>query len=523
MMSDRRSVLKAALVSPALLCLPNVAAATPLSGDVGVASGEPQPNSVIIWTRVPEAAQSSSVMVSYKVSLTSDLRNPVATGTHTTDSTQDYTVKVLVSGLQPFTRYYYGFSTTTGYVSLTGRTKTAPAATANPAQITFAYFSCQDFSSGYYNVYANLIAQDDVDFCVHLGDNIYADAQGGNIRPDPATAVTLDEYRAKHKLYLSDPNLRTARQNFPWIYLWDDHEVYNDYAGQTVDTNTPGQRQNGYTAFLNYMPVFPSFTSSTPYEVRLYRKLSFGSLMDVFVLDERQYRSAPPCDPYYLTTGCGARNDTNRTMLGQAQKDWLTSGLSSATGRWKFILNEVMFQEFLLADFSIFGVQDVPQKLFKNPAPAGLFGFNVYVDLDAWDGFASERSDLIEVMSDVRNVVFCTGDIHNCYAGDIRPDFSKTSQPSVAVEVTGGSVTSGGLSEITGVNLNYIGAPAVLSANPSMKYVNLTKHVFTKMVVTPQKVTVTYEAVNTITKTTYKPSVLKKFTVNDGNPTLIVN
>ncbi len=521
-MPNRRSLLKASVAAPMLLTLAPSAQAQ-LEGDVGVASGDPRPYSVVIWTRVPEFAQSgTSVVVSYKVSRNADLSQPVATGTFTTSATRDWTVKLRVSGLEPFTRYYYGFTTTTGYTSVTGRTKTIPNYGQRIEEVRFAYVSCQDFTAGYYTVYANMATQDDIDFCVHLGDNIYETGSAafqGAVREDTigdGEAKVLDEYRQKYKLYLTDPNMREVRRLFPWFIMWDDHEVFNDYAGTTVDTVAPGRRQDGYQAFMEYMPMAPQSTTD-PNELRMYRKVPFGLLMDLILTDERQYRDPLICDTSFFTTGCEGLDDPNRTMLGTTQAAWLKDALqSSPTRRWKMLMSEVMWQRFTILGFGSGAGKDLPQKIFKNPLAVDP---GVYINLDAWDGYPEERKGILQFIKDegIKNVVVCTGDIHNCYAGELRPDFLDETSDSVAVEVVGGSVTSSGIAELTGgLDLTELGQTLILGANPSMKYLDLTYHVFTKMIVREEAVTVSYEAVGTVTAQTAQAFQLAKFQVFNG-------
>ncbi|WP_287129072.1 alkaline phosphatase [Candidatus Cyanaurora vandensis] len=525
-MSNRRSILQAALTVPAVLFLPTAGAVT--LTDSGVASGEPRPDGVVIWTRVPEYAQTGGAVTgTFKVSLNPDLSAPVVTGSFSTSPTVDYTVKIQVTGLAAFTRYYYGFTTTTGYTSVIGRTKTAPAENSQPAEIRFAYFSCQDFTQGYYTVYANLVAKDDVDFCVHLGDNIYetgaAGFQTGQVREDTiggGEATTLDHYRQKYKLYLSDPNLLEARRLFPFITLWDDHEVYNDYYGPGVGRTDPNRQRAGYQAFLEYntaLPVEPLSTTNPP-KVRMYRQFVFGNLMEMFVLDLRQYRNGPPCRLNYFTPGCLNLDDPNpfapeRTMMGTNQKSWFKTEINNSTRRWKMVLNEMMMQEFKILDVGLF--RGVPQKLFKQPYAIEI---GLYINLDAWDGYPAERKELLQFIkgNEIKNVVFCTGDIHNCYASELRTDFDAVGVPAAAVEVVGGSVSSAGVTELAGSDLTLLGRPILYDANPSLKYLDLKSHVYTKMVVTAAEVKVTYEAVNTVIQPTSGTFRLAAFSIPDG-------
>ncbi|AGY57292.1 alkaline phosphatase D family protein [Gloeobacter kilaueensis] len=549
-MFNRRSVLKGTLAVPALL-LAGESGFAQATDDYGVASGEPQPDGVLLWTRVPEAFQGSgAVTVRYEVAADSGFSTIVATGSQVTDASSDYTVKVRVSGLAAFSRYYYRFTSDTGYTSVTGRTKTAPAAGSEPARLTFAYVSCQDFTQGYYTVFAAIVADDDADFCVHLGDNIYetgaADFQKGQVRLDTiggGEATTLDEYRQKYRLYLSDANYREVRRQFCWIHLWDDHEVFNNYAGTELTSASDEARQAaGYQAFLEYLPVEPvsplAIGSDGKASVQLYRKLSFGSLADLFVLDERQYRDGVVCKSDLFTPPCPELDDPARTMLGTSQKTWLKDNLAASAARWKVILNEVMAMRFAAIDISLFGPTGQAPRYFdralpiKNPrlyqgANQDLINsLTLYINLDAWDGYPAERQELLQFIGDrqIKNVVFWTGDIHNCYAGLLKPDFTDPNSPTVAVEVVGGSVSSAGVYELVGgLNLTALGRLLLQATNPHILYLDLKYHVYSKAVITPDSMQVSYRAVKSIVSTTSSRFTLKSFTIPNGQPQLIVN
>lgn len=529
-MFKRRQLLHASLAASTTLVLNSTlrSQAQSASGEYGVASGDPRPDRVTLWTRLSDATITAGVIpVTYRVSRSADLSNPVFVGQVQTSAAVDYTVKVTVNNLEPFTRYYYGFQTNTGYTSVIGRTKTAPATNAEPNRIQFAFVSCQDFTQGFYSVYRNLARQDDIDFCVHLGDTIYetgaSNFQNGQVRLDNiggGESTTLAEYREKYKLYLSDPAWREVRRLFPWIILWDDHELFDNYAGTTLTAADYPRQRSAYQAFLEYQPVQPEepLSSTNPPQVRLYRNFVFGNLMEMFVLDERQYRDGLACETDFLSFGCRALNQSNRTMLGQTQKQWLQDGLANSTRRWKFLLSEVMVQQFLLTNFDR-GSRRLTDQLFPQAREItpGLF-----LNLDAWDGYPAERTQLLEFIRDrnIDNVVVCTGDIHNCYAGELRPDFQNLNQPSVGVEVVTGSVSSAGIGELSGRNLNRLGNRLILGANPSMRYLDVFYHVFTKMVVTPAQVQVSYEAVRTILRPQSLAFTLQSFTIPNGESRL---
>jgi alkaline phosphatase D len=349
-MLKRRSLLQGMLAAPFVLASKRWAFSQenpPFSADYGVASGDPRPDGMVLWTRVPERAQpplGEAIAVHYEVA-TSPLfpaGSIVAAGDAVTDGSADYTVKVIAAGLAPATRYYYRFSTDTGYQSVMGRTRTAPAPGASPQAVSFAFVSCQNFTQGFYTVYAYL-AQEQVDFCVHLGDNIYerghAGLTHGYVREDligGGLATDLATYRQKYQLYLSDPYLREVRRRFPWVVLWDDHELYNNYAGPEVSPQEPQRQRDAYTAFLEYMPVQPiePLSADNPPRVRLYRQLVFGDLLEVFALDERQYRDGAVCRRDMLSPGCPELEEPTRTMLGEAQRSWLRSGLQASRAQW---------------------------------------------------------------------------------------------------------------------------------------------------------------------------------------------
>lgn len=525
-MFKRRQLLHASIAASTTLVLNSTLrsqAQTPTQ-DYGVASGDPRPNSITLWTRLPNTAiTASAITVSYRVSRSPDLSNPVFVGQIQTSAAVDYTVKVTVNNLEPFTRYYYGFQTITGYTSVIGRTKTAPAANSEPNSIQFAYVSCQDFTQGYYSVYRNLARQEEIDFCVHLGDTIYetgaSNFQNGQVRLDTiggGESKTLAEYREKYRLYLSDPAWREVRRLFPWIILWDDHELFNNYAGSTLTPADYDRQRSAYQAFLEYQPVQPvePLSATNPPQTRLYQNYVFGNLMELFVLDERQYRDGPACQKDFLSFGCENLYDANRSMLGQTQKQWLQAGLSNSTRRWKFLLSEVMVQQFLLTNFSPSSPR-LTRQLFPQEREVSP-GF--FINLDAWDGYPAERTELLEFIRDrnIANVVVCTGDIHNCFVGELRPDFQNLNQPSVGVEVVTGSVTSAGIGELAGANLNRLGNRLILGANPSMRYLDVFYHVFTKMIVTPNQVQVSYEAVRTILRPSSPTFTLMSFTIPNG-------
>jgi alkaline phosphatase D len=536
-MLTRRSLLKGVLAAPVVLVTKRMASAQggpPFSEDYGVASGDPQPDRVILWTRVPEAAQrpSGEVVVAHYQMATSPDFSPgsiAAEGEIDTDSSVDYTVKVMVDGLASATPYYYRFLTDTGYHSVVGQTKTAPAPEAHPQVVSFAFLSCQNFTQGFYTVYAHL-AHEQIDFCVHLGDNIYENGhvglEHGYVREDNighGQAADLVTYRQKYQLYLSDPQLREVRRRFPWIVLWDDHELFNNYAGPQVSQQDPQRQRDAYTAFLEYMPVQPiePLSPDGPPRVRLYRQLAFGDLLEVFALDERQYRDAMVCERDILIAGCPELEEPTRTMLGGVQRGWLQSTLQASKAQWKCLFNEVMMMRLAVINQQGSLAERLPLSVLRQP---GAIDQDIYVDLDAWDGYPNERAQLLQFIADqgLRNVAVCTGDVHNCYAGVLRPDFQDSSSPAVGVEFVGASVSSFGIAEMTGQDLTALGRRVVPHVNPHIAYLDLKYHVYTKVIVSPTQMDVRYIAVRTVTQPASRAFLLQRFVVPNGESRMIL-
>jgi alkaline phosphatase D len=536
-MLTRRSLLKGVLATPVVLVtkrLAAVAGTPPFSDDYGVASGDPQPDRVVLWTRVPEAAQrplGEVIAVYFQVATSPDFSpgSVAADGELQTDGSVDYTVKVVADGLAPATPYYYRFLTDTGYQSVVGQTKTAPAPDAHPQTISFAVVSCQNFTQGFYTVYAHL-AHEQVDFCVHLGDNIYENGhvglEHGYVREDNiggGQAADLVTYRQKYQLYLSDPHLREVRRRFPWIMLWDDHELCNNYAGPQASQQDPQRQRDAYTAFLEYMPVQPieALSPDDPAHVRLYRQLAFGDLLEVFALDERQYRDGLVCERDLLIAGCPELEDPTRTMLGEAQRHWLHTTLQASKTQWKCLLSEVMMMRLAVINPRGSLAERLPLSILRQP---GAIDQDVYVNLDAWDGYPNERSYLLQFIADqgLRNVAVCTGDVHNCYAGVLRADFKDSSSPAVGVEFVGASVSSFGIAEMTGQDLTELGRRLVPRVNPHIAYLDLKYHVYTKVIVSPTQMDVRYIAVRTVAQPVSSAFLLQRFVVPNGKSRMLL-
>ncbi len=406
----------------------------------GVISGDPTPSGITLWTRVADVEGRGTVEL--EVARDRGFRKVVARELVKTSGRIDHSVKARVGGLRPHEQYFYRFATR-GEHSPVGRFRTAlPPDSRQP--VRFAFFSCQEYTFGYFNAH-NLLAEEDIDFVVNLGDYIYAEAYYkpgdafAGVRVDPiGFSETLDQYRAKYKLYRTEAPLRRMHANFPMISIWDDHEVQDNYAGGAGPTGglapelryTQARRAAAYRAYFESMPTYPVKGDS-----RIYTALRFGKNVDLILLDQRQYRADQPCGDPQLGPPC-PELDQPRKFLGARQMDFLKKRLSSSSAAWKVVGNQVMIMPTIF--------------------PGGD-----YIGFDFWQGYPQERRELLEHIRrrKVEDVVFVTGDIHTFVVGDVRVNNDDT--VPVATEFVGGSITSPGLGEGGGGVL-----PGANPANP---------------------------------------------------------
>jgi alkaline phosphatase D len=386
------------------------------SFDQGVMSGDPTARGITLWTHVGDVEGSGAVEL--EVARDRGFRRVVARRRVATSEGRDHTAKARVERLSPHEEYFFRFSTA-GEQSRVGRFRTAPAPDSR-ATLRFALISCQEFSFGYFNAHA-LLAREDVDFVLNLGDYIYGDIalpRPIGVRTDPlASASTVAQYRRKYATYRSDRDLQKVHAEFPMVSCWDDHEVQNNYAGRAGDgESVPGghpaaRRRAAYRAFFEQMPTFAYGGRS-----RLYHRARFGRTVDLFVLDERQYRESQPCGGGTVP-GCPEAS-APRAFLGTRQLAWAGRGLRSSQARWKVVANEMQIMSRRTADGQL-------------------------EDTDSWQGYLSEREALLGAARSAGDVVFVTGDVHEFIAGDVRDAGGRT----VATEIVGSSITSLNLPE----------------------------------------------------------------------------
>lgn len=509
---DRRTLLAAGLVTAGAAALPAPAeAATATASTVnafqhGVASGDPLPDRVLIWTRVTPTAASTpgsgvgpQVLVRWEVSPTSSFATVLRSGSFVTGPDRDHTVKLDVTGLAPESWYFYRFAYA-GQTSPVGRTRTAPAAGAAVANVRFGIVSCANLQAGWFTAYRHLGERDDLHAVLHLGDYFYEYGPGEygygpqdeDIRShEPPNEVhTLSDYRIRHAQYKRDADLANLHQKYPWILTWDDHEVANDQWSEGAENNSPGEydwharKTNAHQAYDEWMPVRINDTAaieSQHLDDRIYRRFRFGGLLEVSMLDLRSYRSQQVAYTQLNHTG-----DADRTITGRAQLDWLKDGLLT-DAQWKIVGNPVMIAPIRFGSLPsdlIKPVNDVTGLL-----PPGGVPYNV----DQWDGYTADRTELFDHIKRraIKDVVFVTGDIHSGWACDLPYDAGLYPLGGNAgVEMVGTSITSSNLADILGAPRRTASVPVetiIKTANRHVKYLNFDDHGYSVLDVTPDR------------------------------------
>ncbi|WP_036225737.1 alkaline phosphatase [Marmoricola sp. URHB0036] len=471
----------------------------------GVASGDPRPSSVIIWTRVtptsaskPGSGVGPDVTVRWQVSTTSTFTSVVRSGDVRTGPARDHTIKVDVTGLLADTTYYYRFVYGSAR-SASGRARTAPGNTSSPANVRLGVVSCANYQAGWFSAYRHLGNRNDLHAILHLGDYIYEYGPGEygygqndvDIRKhSPAHEVlTLADYRQRHAQYKLDPDLQRLHAKYAFIATWDDHEVADDaWKGGAVNEN-PGEpawatrRAAAYQAYDEWQPVRLSGTAALGDGTQIYRRLQYGDLVEISLLDLRTYRDqqlAVQADP--------ATADPDRTITGRAQLDWLKDSLTRQATQWKLVGNPVMISPVTFAG--------VPRDLVKpiNDTAGLLPPEGVPYNVDQWDGYTDDRREVFEHLRDngVTDALFVTGDIHSGWAADLPADKATYAgtRNSVGVEFVGTSVTSNNLCDITGTppRTTSIGVEEILKANnPHLKYIDFDDHGFSVLDITAKR------------------------------------
>jgi alkaline phosphatase D len=431
---------------------------------LGVASGDPAPDGFVIWTRlVPEpfdvgfGMPSSRVEVDWEVASDEAFATIVQSGKATASPHLAHSVHVEVAGLQPGRHYWYRFRAG-GAQSPAGRAKTAPAAGAALARATFGIAGCQSYEAGLFTAHKHLAAES-LDFVFCYGDYIYENAGRA---PNAAMRAgvqnihfggeiySVDDYRRRYAQYKLDPDLQAAHAAHPWFVVWDDHETDNNWASIFDEGANPLplfalRRQAAAQAYYEHMPLrMSSFPAGVA--IQLYRRARYGDLMEVNLLDTRQYRTNQPCDD--KSEGCSveAVSDPKAEFMGRSQEDWLFKGFAASKAKWNVLAQQMMMMDL-------------------DRDPTGALRYNI----DSWAGYRTPRNRVLKHIKDkkVQNVVVLTGDEHVNYAGELQLDGRKPEKAPIAVEFVSTSITSGGDGQDQNDN-----AKALIANNPQLKFIN---------------------------------------------------
>ena len=468
--------------------------------ELGVASGDPLPDGVVLWTRLNEEAVAqaagrarSRIPVRWEIAEDETFRRMVRTGESLAIPELGYSIHAEVDGLEPGRVYHYRFLAG-GAASPVGRTRTTPAAGARSARLSFAFCSCQNYEDGYYTAFRHMVGED-LDLVVHLGDYIY---EGGisrrAVRRNESREVyTLDEYRARYAQYRRDRDLQAAHAAFPWVVTWDDHDVDNNYAGAfPQDRQDPEQfllrRAAAYQTYYEFLPLRRSSLPRGP-DMELYRRLDFGDLASLSVLDTRQYRDDQACGDR-LQTDCQERFDLDRTLLGREQERWLLEGLHASRARWNVLAQQVMM---------------APMEQWNRRGQVGY-------SMDTWDGYAAERQRLFEAFASgaVASPVVLTGDIHSSWVADLHLD--DPDSPVVGTELVCTSITTNG----DGLDVAPEDDP-FLQRNPHFHFHD-ERRGYSRCDLTPELLTVRFRAVPYITQPDAPLETRAVFVVENGRP-----
>jgi alkaline phosphatase D len=400
---------------------------------LGVASGQPRPNSVVLWTRLTGPELPPRVPVHWELARDEAFADVVARGDETAIDDEAHSVHAEPGGLEPGRLYWYRFEAL-GQRSTVGRTRTAPAGDRD-APLSFALASCQRWDHGHYAAWRDVASQS-FDFVLFVGDYIYeyASPPAAVRLHDGPLVRTLEQYRARYAQYKRDPALQAAHAAMPWLLVWDDHEVDNDYAnvqGQTLQTDFRQQRAAAYRAYWEHMP-FPKAARPSGPDMRIYDRYDWGRLACIHAIDDRQYRDPQVCprpgragSNTVRLSECEAMLDPARSLLGAAQERWLADSWDPKR-RWNLLAQQTLMARFTRTDRA-------------DPT----------YWTDGWDGYAPARQRLLQTVAERRvpGVVVLGGDVHAHYVADLKVDFDDDRAPVVATEFCGTSITSRGAAQ----------------------------------------------------------------------------
>ncbi|QYF85812.1 alkaline phosphatase [Brevundimonas sp. PAMC22021] len=471
---------------------------------LGVASGDPLPDGFVIWSRLaPRPLQGDGgmparpVQVRWIVAEDARLSRVVASGETFAQPTAGHSIHVEVEGLRPGREYWYRF-TAGGEASPVGRACTTPPAGASVDRLRACFTSCQKYEAGFYAGYRHLAAENP-DLILFLGDYIYEGDPGSrnavrlHQNPEP---TDIGGYRVRYATYKSDPLLQAAHAVAPWLVLWDDHEVVNDYGGDRDGDVDPAlflrRRAAAYQAYFEHMPLRRTALPVGP-SMLLHRAVDWGALAQFQLIDDRQHRDAAPCaqpgQSGKLIADCDARRDPARSILGERQEAWLMDTLDRTPARWNLLTQQTLFGPLELRD------------------PANLS--EVRFSNDGWDGYPATRERIIARWIDAgtQNPLVLGGDIHAFASGSVRRNGDG---PVVASEFVGGSMTSLGMDAAL--------ARRVQALNPRLEVYETGRRGYGRLDLTPGRAEIAFRALDDARDAESGLSTLNAFVIENGRP-----
>ena len=490
---------------------------------LGVASGDPDQRSVVLWTRLVEnpltgeGPSDAAIPLAWEIALDPGMRRVIRQGATFALAANGHAVRVLASGLPPCTWLYYRFTGQgryRGHATRVGRTRTFPgdgpfggspvsAQSCRDRDMRFAVVSCQNYAQGFFPAWADIAAQD-LDFVVHTGDYIYEDGAGSPVLPGRdhmgAEIFSVADYRNRYALYRLDANLQNAHARLPFILTPDDHEVDNNYAGLDAEESAPYQgdafverRRNAYRVYAETMPIRTTVINDDD-RLQVFRRLQFGDLADIHVLDTRQFRSDQPAGDGFGSTdtqidpttaailervfreplfdAAGILNP-QATLMGTRQEAWLALNLLRSRAKWNVVAQQVMLMPWNLRRTGQLFVQFGPDFPGKPQVLGAIGNLANLLNMDAWDGYQAARARLLRMLDHLRppSPVVLTGDIHSAWGAHLFQDFGDPQNSDVlAVEFVCSSITSTFLSPDPRPTHGIVAAG--LPDNPHIRYFN---------------------------------------------------
>lgn len=510
LITDRRSLLYGASLIVGAAVLPSSRAlaapvrfrAYPFS--LGVASGDPDASSLVLWTRLaPQPAALDfgidpvPVPVRWELAEDEGFTRLIQTGEVVARPEDAHSVHVEVQGLPSDRFFFYRFHAGEA-TSPVGRTRTVPAQGANTQSMRYLFAACQRYENGYYAAWRHAAA-DHPDLILFLGDYIYENGPRDGLprRHPDELAEDLASYRRRYGLYKSDADLQTAHAAAPWMVIWDDHEVVNNYKAE----RSPGmedraafmrRRTQAYKAWYEHMPVRPSMAPNGS-AMKIYRNLDWGGLTRFHMVDARQYAAwtewPQKSGEQAHILDSDLRRDPSRSLLGFEQEAWLKRSLSEHSAAWN-----VMAQQFAMVE------------LRRADEKTGEMGFGN----DGWDGFPATRDRVVEMLGQSANPVVVGGDMHSFACSDLR---GRDGQVAASAFVAGAisSPSAGG----------YPKMQALMNANPDFRYADNRVNGYSRVDLSPSRMEIVMRGVDDVADPASGAHDLARFVIEDGRPAAV--